>query len=698
MQNRFNTGALAPAHRAFYQFSPSHLVVVAFVGVLIPANAIAQEAPQQEEEIVVTAPIEGSRIESLQGTTVLTRSDVVETLNGGLGNSLDALPGIATTFYGVGASRPIIRGLGDDRVRVLENGIGAIDAASASPDHAVTADGLDASRIEVLRGGAALAYGGNAIGGVINVLDESIPTHRSADPFSVDALASYTSVDQGSEGSVGVTADTGGLMFRLSAAARETDDYDIPGFANIDGTGAYGTAPNSWTSFRAYSAGASLVRDWGYAGVAIKRTTDEYGLPPEPGATQGGHIELEQTREEARGDVRVGWGPFDGLDFGLQHSDYEHTEFEADGAPGTTFTNEGWEGRIEAHHRSDQLQGAIGLQASDTDFAAVGEEGFITPTNTRDLGAFAVERWDLGGWGLEGGLRVETRNLDNQGGGNRDFTSTSGSVGAFMRPAENWFIGATMARTERAPTATELFADGPHLATFSYEVGDPDNGKETALSIEGSARYTTDALRFELNLYHIDFSDYIALVNRGDFWWSDEVTSTSGFAPTDTDPSIPGGAEVIPVFAFVQRDASFNGGEVFASMRLFEGLGLTWRATGAVDFVRGEFDGGGGDLPRIPPRTTTVGLEAENAVWRGRVELVDVADQKDVASFETPTDGYQLVNARLSWRPLGGENPFTIMLDGRNLSDEEARVHTSFLKDEFPLPGRSVRMVLSTTF
>jgi iron complex outermembrane receptor protein len=654
-------------------------------------------ATQTEPEIVVTAPLEGSSIESLQGATVLSRDEVVENLNGGLGNSLDALPGIATTFYGVGASRPIIRGLGEDRVRILDNGIGAIDASAASPDHALTADGLDASRIEVLRGAAALAYGGNAVGGVINVLDESIPTHQTADPLSVTALTSHQSGNDGTEGSIGVIADAGVVMFHLSAAARETGDYDVPGFANIDGTGLPGSAPNSWTSFRAYGAGASLVRDWGFAGLAVKRTTDAYGLPPEPGETQGGHIELEQTRIESRGDLRVDWGPFTRLDFGLQHGDYEHTEFEADGEAGTTFTNNGWEARVEAHHRSQRLQGALGLQASDSDFAAVGEEGFITPTNTRDLGAFVIERWDDGVWGLEGGARIEHRRVDNEGGGERDFTPVSASLGAFIRPAPNWFVGATLARTERAPTATELFADGPHLATFSYEVGDPRNDIETALSFEASARYSSDPVTFELNLYRIAFSDYIALVNRGDVWWGDEASDTSGFAPSVDDPSIPADATVLPVFAFMQQNATFTGGEISASARLFEALGFAWRATGAVDLVRAEFDAGG-NLPRIPPRTVTLGLEAENTNWKGRVERVDVASQDDVAALETPTEGYQFLNARLAWRPWGESGPLTLSLDGRNLGDEEGRVHTSFLKNELPLPGRSVRLILSAEF
>lgn len=675
----------------------AYLRAFAAIGAFFPVTALAQQQETTEPEVIVTAPLEGSQIESLQGATALGRNDVIENLNGGLGDTLAALPGVSSTFYGVGASRPVIRGLGDDRIRVLENGIGAIDASSASPDHAVTADGLDAHRIEVLRGAAALAYGGNAIGGVVNVIDESIPRRAPANALSFDGLGAYTSGNDGWEGSADVIGDAGAFLWRFGASGRETGDYAIPGFSGVNDTGSNGTALNSWTSYRAYAAGASVAQDWGYAGLAVKRTTDQYGLPPELGATAGGHIELEQTRVETRGDVRLNAGPFDRLDFALQHADYEHTEFEADGSAGTRFVNNGWEGRLEAHHEAGRLQGAIGLQAIDSDFAAIGDEAFITPTGTRDIGAFAVERWDAQTWGLEGGVRVEQRNIDNQGGGKVDFTTTSFSAGAFVRPAQNWFLGATLARTERAPTAIELFADGPHAATSNFELGDPDNDKEIALSFEISARYTTDPLTLELNLYNIDFDGYIALVNRGDFWWLDELTDTSGFAPTDTDPSIPAGAEVLPVFVFTQRDARFMGGELSASARLFETAGFTWRGTAAVDLVRADFDGGG-HPPRIPPRTTTVGLETDSDNLGGRVEFVDMADQTRIDALETPTEGYQMWNARLTWRPTGAAGPLMVMLDGRNLTDEEGRVHGSFLKDVLPLPGRSVRLVLSADF
>lgn len=694
------------------------MIVTALVGALAaPGVAFAQSAGRGDEEVIVTAPIEGARIESLQGAAVLRREDIIESLNGGLGDTLDAQPGVSTTFFGAGASRPIIRGLGEDRVRVLENGIGAIDASTASPDHAVTADGLDAERIEVLRGAAALAYGGNAIGGVVNVIDQSIPT-RVIEELEGEALASYSSVDDGKQLAADIGAGAGSLAFRVSAASRDTENYEIPGFAESEYAHegeeeeegheeAYGVAPNSWTEFRTYAAGGSFVDDWGFVGLAVKRTQSAYGLPghehhAEEGEEEEGpeiepRIEMEQTRVELRGDVRVDWGVFDRLDFAAQHADYEHTEFEEGGEPGTRFISEGFEGRVELHHHAGAHDGVSGLQFTDVDFAAEGEEAFITPTNTRDIGVFFVERWDQGGWGLEGGARGEQREVDNAIGGARDFESFSGSLGAFVRPAQNWFLGATIARTERAPTAIELFAEGPHLATASYEIGDAALDKEAALSFEASARYDTDPFRFELNLFRVDFSDYIALVERGDVWWLDEETETSGFAPSEDDDSIPEGAEVLPAFNFVQQDAAFTGGEISLRARLFEAAGFRVSGDAAVDIVKAEFEGGG-HPPRIPPRSTTIGLEAENDHVTGRIEVVDVAEQDELAAFEAPTDGYTFVNAGLAYRPIIGERSVTIRFDARNLTDEEGRVHSSFLKDVLPLPGRNFRVTLSADF
>jgi len=663
---------------------PILLCGAAAIALVIPFSAFAQE--NTEPEIVVTAPLEGSRIESLQGAEVLLRDDIAANLHGGLGDTLDSAPGISTTFFGAGASRPIIRGLGEDRVRVLQNGIGAIDASTASPDHAVTSDGLDAERIEVLRGAAALAYGGNAIGGVVNVIDQSIPT-RLRDGVSVDGLAAYSTVDDGFQGAARVGFGAGDFAFTLSASERDADAYETP----------LGEALNQWSEMRTYGGGASLVRDWGHIGLAIKQTEDAYGLLPHDASEPGGRIELEQTRIESRGDFRINVGPFDRLDYGIQHSDYQHTEFEGDGAPGTRFFSEGWEARFEAHHSGPRHTGVVGLQFTDVDFNAEGEEAFISATTTRDAGIFAIERYDLGGWGLEGGLRYERRDIDNITLGGREFDNLSGSIGAFVRPADGWFIGATIAHTERAPTAIELFSDGPHLATENYEVGDPSLGQETALSFETSVRYRGSRLSVEANLYAMEFSDYIALVERGDVFWLDETTDTSGFAPDESDPSIPVDAEVLPVFAFVQQDATFIGGELVVRYRLFEAAGFDFSTDATLDIVNARFTGGGYP-PRIPPRSLTIGLEAENANWTARVEAVETADQDRVSNFETETDGYTFLNAGLAWRPHGEGGAWTLRIDGRNLTDEVGRVHSSFLKDALPLPGRNVRFTLLTSF
>lgn len=678
-------------------------IVVAGIVAGVGAPALAQ-TPTTEDEVVVTAPIEGSRIESLQGADILRRDEIVETMTGGLGETVAQLPGVASSFYGAGASRPVIRGLGDDRVRILQNGIGAIDASSASPDHAVTADGLDAERIEVLRGAAALAYGGNAVGGVINVIDGSIPRRAPENGISVNALAAYTTGDQGKQGEINGDFAAGPLVLRLGAGHRETENYEIPGFARSVArraaeplapgeTEPQGEAPNSFTQLDTYAGGASLVGDWGFAGVAVKRFETEYGLPPEEAAALiGGKIQLEQTRIETRGDFKVALGPIDRIDYGAQWSDYTHQEIEDTGDVATTFTNEGYELRLEAHHNGlgDKLDGALGVQMSDTDFAAVGEEAFLTATTTKDYGVFVVERWDNGGWGVEGGARLERRDLDNAVGGERDFTAGSVSGGVFFRPAENWFLGATLARTERAPTAVELFADGPHIATAAYELGDGALDKEAALTLEGSLRYATAKSRFELNIYRADYSDYIALIDSGLVF----VESTETFE----DPALvaPGEA-TLPLFTYASRDAVFTGGEISAETEIFNRGDFTLRGDAALDLVRTEFDGGG-NLPRIPPRALTIGLDADWRQFGGRVEVVDVAKQDDVAAFETGTDGYTLFNARLTWTPSAEKPRIRLILDGRNLTDEEAREHVSFLKDVLPRPGRSVRLALTAGF
>jgi iron complex outermembrane receptor protein len=655
-----------------------HLCLLAGATALTFAPLGFAQAPDGEAEIIVTAPLEGAVVESLQGATVLDRAETLARLSGGIGETLAGLPGVESTFFGAGASRPIIRGLGDDRVRFLQNGVGAIDAASVSPDHAATSDGLDAERIEVLRGPAALAYGGNAIGGVVNVIDQSIPTAAPDGAVGGEAYLASTSADEGWQGALAVAGRAGPIVARLSGGIREAGDFEIPGYARSAALRAAsppddpaeeprGEAPNSFTDVRTLTAGAAFVDGWGHAGLAVKRYETVYGLPPEP--DEGGpRIDLEQTRIEARGDVAIALGPFDRIDFAMQHSDYEHAELEPDGEVGTLFESDGFEARAEAHFAASAgaWKGAIGLQGLNTDFDARGEEAFLTATNTQEIGAFTVQRAKLGGMTLEGGLRVERRNLDNDGQGERDFTAFSAAIGASAQPAPGWFLGATLARTERAPTAYELFADGPHAATGAFEIGDSGLEKEVALSIEGVARFGAPRFTLEASLYGVQFDGFIALLPNGEE--EDEL----------------------PVYLYVQEDADFIGGELSAAAKLFDAGPFALSADAALDLVRAEFDGGG-NLPRIPPRRLTLGLGAQSSWAEARLEVVDIAEQDRTAAFETATDGATLVNARLTLSPFAARRDLRLILDGRNLTNEETRAHTSFLKDAIPRPGRTVR-------
>ncbi|MGE0828259.1 MAG: TonB-dependent receptor [Hyphomonadaceae bacterium] len=661
-----------------------------------PAAAFAQTRASETDEIVVTAPLDRARSDLAQGISVLDRQDTLSAPIGGLGETLESQPGISSSFFGAGASRPIIRGLGEDRIRILSNGVGVIDASAVSPDHATTSEGLEAERIEVLRGPAALAYGGNAVGGVINVIDNSIAERRPADAFSARLYAGLAGGLNSAAAAGESTFARGAFVFNFNAFTRDSGDFDIPGYADAHAAEeiaggadpaefARGEAPNSFSEAHSLGAGVSIVGADGFIGASVKRYETLYGIPEAAHAHEdeeeegealfaGPRIDMAQTRYDARAGWERPFWLFERAHAALAIVDYTHAEIEETGEIGTLFSNEGWEARVEAHHRPHgNLTGAWGFSAFSKDFAAVGDEAFISPTTTEEWGAFGVERLELGAFSLEGGLRYDQRTLDNADAGERDFDLVSASVSGGWRPRDALYFGLTLARTERAPTDVELFAFGPHLATQAFEIGDANLDKEIATTIEAAARWQGARWRVEASLYRAEFSDFIALIATGDE--EDEL----------------------PVYQFTQTDAHFVGGEIEARYDLFDWGGTTFSVDGSYDWVRGEFDEGG-NLPRIPPASLTLGLAAEGGMLGGRIEFVDVAAQDDVAALEERTAGYALWNAQLRFQPVAGDERLSFLIDGRNLTDEEARAHASFVKDLLPRPGRSIRFAILSQF
>lgn len=663
-----------------------------------------------EDEIVVTGSVLRSQLELAQPTTVLTGEELAFRVQPSLGETLGQEPGVASTFFGAGASRPVIRGLGGDRIRTLEDGLGTGDVSTTSPDHAVAADPATAERIEVLRGPATLLYGSSAIGGVVNVIDGRIPDVRSDLALGGFVELRGGSADGERAGVIDLTGGSERWAWHLDAVSRQTDDYDIPGFAALEGDeheeehgeeehaeeeNAFGTLPNSDLETIAGSLGVTrFFGDSGFLGISVGGYDSEYGIPGgehgheneehgeeehEEGDEHGESIrvDLERQRFDLRGEITRPIGVFQALKARFGAVDYEHAELEGDSREiGTRFFNDSWEGRLEFIQKPrGSLSGSVGLQVRNQDLEAVGAEAFIPATDLTSYGVFAFEEFERGDLRLQLGARFESQDTNAGGLPSRSFDGLSGSFGVVWVPADGYSVGVSLARSTKLPNAEELYSDGPHLATRAFEIGDPNLDQETSLGFDVSLRKKSGKLRGELSLFRNDFDDFIF----GAFTGEEE--------------------DGLEVLQFTQADAEFTGAELKAFVELWQNRSqhhLDLKLTG--DTVRAELSDSGEPLPRIPPRRLSAGLHFHTSKWHAFAEARRVEEQERVAANETPTGGYTFLNAGLSYRLILGGNVYDIRLRGTNLTDEEGRNHVSFLKDAVPLPGRNVSLAFRWSF
>lgn len=703
---------------------PSRQLLLASLLLGASPIAVAQgDAPSEDSKTLETVIVTGvgpqrETSEMIGNASVVNREDLVAKLSGTLGDTLATEPGVSTSFFGQGASRPILRGLGAERVLVLTNGIGVIDVSAASPDHQVAADGIDAEKVEILRGPAALAYGGQAIGGVVNVIDGLIAEDLPEQAISGEAMAALNSVNDGSEAAGRLQLSRGSFVLNLSVSARDFDDYDIPGFAESsllrsmeehdheEEEEMRDTLENTFLETNTHAAGLSWVGENGFLGISIRQQEASYGLPghshaheheDEEGEEEEDHedeeheeetpfVDLTQTRYDIRGGMKLDFGPITDIAGSLAIADYEHTEFEAPGEPGTAYETDGSEGRLEVGTLFGEVDGAVGLQFLDKAFAAFGDERFITPTDTKAKGVFLFQTFE---WaddaGVEGGLRFDKVEYDNLVHGQRDFDVFSGSLGSHGHLAGSWFTGLQLSYTERAPNESELFADGAHLATRQYEVGNTGLKKERGTNIEATLRWQTDMFEAGMNLFVADFRDFIYL--------------TPGV--TIHDGSVVDEVDELPVYLFQQENADFTGGEIYATWQSPDGLfAADWVTEASLDFVDGKLDSGG-NVPLLPPVTLRASTKAAWNHFSLGGSITHAADQDDPGAGSLPTDGYTTLGLRLGidLASFGlGQEGTEIFVDGRNLTDEEVRYATSVLKDFVPAPGRNIRAGLRLTF
>lgn len=627
------------------------------------------------DQIVVTAsPLRGTAEELSEPVEILGGEQLDETRAATLGETVSGLPGVQSSNYGPGVGRPVIRGLEGARVSVLSGGLGAQDVSAVSQDHALALEPFLADQIEVLKGPSTLLYGSGAIGGVVNVVDGRIPEEAPSTPFSGRAEVRYDNVSDG--GTDMLRIDGGSEQFAVHADAvyRNQKDYETPD----------GVQPNSFIDTKAGALGVSLIQDWGFLGASVSRYENTYGNPGEPGDAEEGEpsvfLDMRQDRYESKLSISDPFAGIGQLRASLAHTDYEHTEFEGDEV-GTKFEKKATEGRLElVHTPRGRWTGAWGLQGLDSVFEAVGEEAFVPRTKTQGVGGFIIERAQWDAFQLDLGARLDSVRTDPEATlspdvRKRSFTPLSLSAGAIWKLAPQWDLVANLDHAERAPAEEELFANGPHAATAAFEIGDPNLTEEAANQVELGVHFHGEIFQAKAQVYYNRFSDFIYLVDTGEMDLADDL----------------------PIRQWDQQDARFRGMEAEATWTLADNASGSWELRALGDTVRATF-ANGGNVPRIAPQRFGAMLRWSNEQWRASFGAMRYGGQNDVAQNETPTDGYTLVDAHFAYHADIADIGWEIFVDGTNLTNQSARVHTSFLKDVVQLPGRGISTGLRVFF
>ena len=678
------------------------------------AQAVVAQTPQLKEVIITGNPLGASDLiapsAQYSGAGLLLRSKTT------LGETLDGTPGVSSTYFGPNASRPIIRGQDGDRIRILNNGGGLLDVSSLSFDHSVTADPISIERIEVLRGPGALQYGGSAVGGVVNVIDNRIPKVALFDSKGGATGKLDVGFASGSrERGAGALLEAGTDRFALHVDGfdRKTGDVNAPVQLDCDKATGFSSARricNSASKVRGGAVGGSFLFADGYLGASASTYRSNYGTVAEPDVTIG----MKSNRFALEGEVRNLKGIIQSVKGQYSSTDYGHTEFEGPDA-GTVFKSKGNDFRLEARHaKLGNFEGLVGVQIDNARFSADGAEAFAPYSRTRQSALFGYEEYKAS-WGkLTFGGRVESVKVESLGNpdpalakfvpGQRDFKPTSYAVGGLWDVAPQWQLTGNIARTQRAPKDYELFADGPHIATKAYEVGDASLNKESAIQLDIGAAWKSGANTFALNAYVSRFKNYIGLVQSTGVTRNPE----DGEVNPEDDPANPGfslatGLELDPLaeFRYLQTRARFTGFEISGNIRLIDGaspLDLALRA----DLVKATNLNSGQPLPRIAPVRLGATLKYASGQFGANIGFDHSAGQKRVPLGDRETSAYTLWNAGINYRVKTGAVSTLLYARLDNLTNKLAYTPTSILTStafaNAPLPGRSLKVGLQASF
>ena len=654
------------------------------------------------EEIVVTAnPLEHNSMRMTTPTTVLSEEDLIMDRSISIDQTLNKVTGVNSGSFGAGAGQIVIRGQQGPRVSVLNNNISIQDASSVSPDHWISSEPLLAKQIEVLKGPATLLYGGAAVGGVVNVVDNVIPTHQIEGiqggfegRFSDSTLserAGVMSIEAGISDHI---------MGHLSYFNSQTDDYEIPGFAEStilhisEGGEAdersdedQGLLANTSVKSQGINLGLSYITDNGFFGISFADFDRNYGIPGHEHEGEGNaeeevvRIDLDKSVFNIKGQHEFSNDQFfSNIKAHFSQTDYQHIELEGDEI-GTIFDNEANEFRFEITHQTIAgFLGVWGLQVTNRDFSALGEEAFILPSKTKNWSAFLIEEREFDNWHAEFGLRYDKQDIETSLFSNISGSALSASIGATFDISDHWIIPVNLTSAQRLPTAEELFSNQsgigeliPHLATATIEVGNPMLDHETANNIDVGLRYKNENFSFNLALFYNRINDYIFLQNSGET------------------------SEDLPVLNYQQQNATFKGYEIDLSYNFSDAFNNQWNYRFFTDKTSAEFNDNT-NIPRIPANRFGLDIGWLRGDWAVNLDFVNVGKQNKVTELELPTDGYNAMNMSVNWILSGRKTETMVFLKANNILNEEIREHASFIKDISPRPSRSFVTGMRITF
>ncbi len=645
---------------------------------LHPLLVNAEDSEYLEKVTVTARPLRLQSLEHVtQSTSVIKGKELERKKSASIGETLSLEPGVSTNNFGAYASRPVIRGLGGSRVLVAEGGISSLDVSTVSGDHAVTIDPFHTEQIEIFRGPATLLYGSGASGGMVNMVTNRIPEYISENELKLNTGFNANNLEKTYAFNTTVSVDK--LALHADGTRRDAKNY----------TSGRDTVNNSFYDNTDLNIGGSLIENWGFAGVSFGHFESTHAIPIEPDdPSEQPFIDTDQDRIDMAAQIKLKNDYFDSVKFRAAHNDYQHIEFENALTPGTIFENDQWEGRLELQHTElGSFIGSIGAQLGLRSLKAVGDEAFIPPTKSKTIAVFIYEDTDIGDFHFELGGRYEhqrdePRKLENV---NNDALSVM--IGSHYYMTENLSLGLTLGRTQRIPTVVELFADGPHLATATFEMGEKNLDIETQNNIELSIANDSERWTWGANVFLNYIEDYIFLqgLDLNNDGVVDEVDDT-GTAPGE-----------LKLSQYEQDNTLFYGAEIKSSFMVIQNTNSELNLTFFGDFVKAKRDGGI-NVERIAPARIGTGLQYEKKQLTANIDLITVLKQNDTGPLETDTDGYTLLNTSVNYRIEKDDAQISAHLKGINMLDEYGERHTSFIKERSPIMGRAISIGFSITF